>query len=270
MIISTHSPIILAASRQNADRTRWVLFKSHRVEFQENAADVSEEQINRIATLMGDANFDAYFSAAQARDLVFIEDTRPLTKQRLEEVWIPITGALNGLSELKKHIAVFVALPELVRGKAYFIIDNDRGKKEFQQFLTTKQRTASRDGFSSYSASERVQLILLPEGSAIEELFDEFDDVLEECIHSVFDDAWALRDDIPTSLSRAVSKLRSRPRPETMDDAKGLMKNEQDVKDIFWSKVEDSGYGLSEAKSQVLKDLLGLQQVPRIGQQVAD
>ncbi len=258
MIISTHSPIVLAASRQNASRTQWVLFRDHSVMFQKPASKVTDEDIQQIADLMGDANFDAYFIAAQNRNLVFIEDTRELTKKKYEEAGIPVTSALRGTSAVKKHLAVFSALPQIIRKKAYFIIDNDKGAKEFGKYCTEENRIREENGFSVCRVTVNVFILLLPENTAVENLFDEFDDFLDECIKDIYDDTLNFKDSVPTNLSRAVSALRRKTHPTTIDEAKELIKNEQDVKDIFWVKVEESGYVLAQSSQQTIKSLLGI------------
>lgn len=131
MVVSTHSPVILASSRKNADRARWITMDAHAVLEQRRVDAITDGDIDTIGKMMGDPNFDAYFTASQRGPLMFIEDSRPLTKTKLEEVGISVTKALEGTSVVKKYIEVFRTVFGIVPHKAFFLLDNDKGVKEF-------------------------------------------------------------------------------------------------------------------------------------------
>ncbi|MGB7792381.1 MAG: AAA family ATPase, partial [Terrimicrobiaceae bacterium] len=110
MVVSTHSPVILACSRRNAERARWVTLDAHAVAQQKRVDAITDGDIEKVGIMMGDTNFDAYFSASQRGPLFFIEDIRPLTKAKIEEAGIPVTKALEGTSAVKKYVDVFRAV----------------------------------------------------------------------------------------------------------------------------------------------------------------
>jgi hypothetical protein len=107
---------------------------------------------------------------------------------------------------------------------------------------------------------EKIFIILMPADFSSENLFVEFDDILEECCSNIYDEDLNFKDNVPVKLSRAVSALRNKEKPTTLTAAKKLIKNEQDVKDIFWAKVEESNYQVDESQRDTLYALLGLQQ----------
>lgn len=259
MIISTHSPIILAASRQNSERTRWVVFQNHAVEFQKSVSEVTDEDITSVGEMMGDSNFDAYFSASVNETRVFLEDSRALTRQKLVEAGIPVTLGLDGISQVKKYLAVYSSLPDAVNGKIFFLIDNDRGARELSSYLRRRRQDRYQDGFARYRVSENVFIVLMSPGFQAEDLFDEFDDILEECCTLIYDDYLNFREQIPLNLTRAVSALRRKERPGDLEEAKALIRSEQDVKDMFWHRVQQSGYSVADRHRTLLRSLMNLQ-----------
>ena len=246
MIISTHSPLILACSRQNSEHTRWIIFNNHGVEKQKHVKEVNEEDIETIGRLMGDPNFDAYFAASQKGPLFFIEDTRDLTKEKYEEAGLVVTQVLDGGSTVKKYVAVFKSLAGLIKKRVVFLLDNDKGVKEFKSYLNARNKKKEEKGFTLYSISENAYLLLMPKDFAAEDLFEEFDSIVEECVNEIFIEGYELRTSIPTRLSRAVAYVRRKEHPTDLDAAKLLIKNQQDVKDIFWTRVADDDYKVSD------------------------
>jgi len=259
MVISTHSPIILAASRQTPERTRWVVFQSHAVELQKSVLEVTDGDIMSVGEMMGDSNFDAYFSASADETRVFLEDSRRLTKDKLVDAGIPVTFGLNGISQVKKYLAVYSSLPEAVNGKVFFLIDNDLGTRELRQYLH-RRRDRHEDGFARYPVSDNVFIVLMPSGFRSEDLFDEFDDILEECCDSIYDDQLNFRDQVPLNLTRAVSALRRKERPGNREEAKALIRNEQDVKDMFWERVQQSEYSVADGYRTLLRAIMDLEE----------
>ena len=261
MIISTHSPLILACSRQNSSQTSWVVFRNHVVEMEKPVEDVTSKDIEEVGQLMGDPNFDAYFAASQKGPLLFIEDSRKLTRQKYEEAGIYVTEALDGVSTIKKYITVFMALDGLIRKRAIFLLDNDKGTKELSSYLTTRNKKKEENGFSLYSPSESTHLLLLPQDFSAEDLFEEFDNVLEDCVHEIYDVGYILKKNVPTNLTRVVAMARKKDPPANLDAAKLLIKNEQDVKDIFWQRVEEGDYKICVKYSTILKGILSEEKI---------
>jgi hypothetical protein len=256
MIISTHSPIILAASRKNATKTRWAIVSNHTIEYQKPTSEVDEADIKKISSLMGDSNFDAYFTAAVNHDLVFVEDERQLTREKFKEASIPIVDSPAGTSELKKFILVYSTVPNVIKKRAFFIIDSDKGVKEFSQYCTAESLVKEKDGFSLHKCADRVFIILLPKNTAAEDLFDEYAEVIDDCIKKLFKTDWTLADSVPTELTRAMGILRRKQPPRTKEEARELIQNEQDVKDLFWARVKSSGYVMSSLAKAAFQELL--------------
>jgi len=266
MVISTHSPIILAASRQNPERTRWVVFQNHAVQSQKSVSEVADEDITSVGEMMGDPNFDAYFSASANETRVFLEDSRPLTMQKLVESDIPVTLGLDGISQVKKYLTVYSALPEAVNGKVFFLVDNDLGSRELSQYLVRRRRDRHQDGFARYQVCENVFILLMSPGFRAEDLFDEFDDILDECCNGIYDEHLNFQDHVPLNLTRAVSALRRKERPENIEEAKELIRNEQDVKNIFWDRVQQSGYSIADRHRTLLRALIDLEEAESINE----
>lgn len=256
MIISTHSPVILAASKQQAEKTRWIVFENQGVKLQKDVSNVSEKDIEDIGNMMGDPNFGVYFSASEEEDMVFIEDERPLTKKKLEESGISITLALKGTSDVKKHLDIFRAIPEVVKKSATFILDHDKGLKDFKHYyqdITPKEE----DGFKIYALDERVNILLMPENFAAEDLFEEFDAFLGECVDDLYNADMSPKKMIPHELSRADAKMRGRSF-DSFDEIRDVLKTTQDVKDKFWQRVESEKLEIKDLYTTALKKLLKL------------
>jgi hypothetical protein len=256
MVVSTHSPVILACSRKNAQRARWITLDAHAVAEQKRVDAITDGDIENVGKMMGDPNFDAYFTASQRGPLMFIEDIRPLAKAKLEEAGISVTKALEGTSVVKKYVEVFRAVSGIVPKKAFFLLDNDKGVKEFGTYLTTQALKAQDCKFSLYSVGNGVFMLLLPEGFAVEDLFDEFEDEVEECAKAIYQDNFRLRDTAPMNLTRAASAARRKDKPANLDEAKAAIRNEQDVKDRFWAKLATSTYKLATTHADALKRLI--------------
>lgn len=256
MVVSTHSPVILASSRKNAERARWITMDSHAVSEQKRVDAITDGDIDKIGKMMGDPNFDAYFTASQRGPLMFIEDIRPLTKTKLEEAGISVTRALEGTSAVKKYVEVFRAVSGIVPKKAFFLLDNDKGVKEFGSYLTANTLKAKQGQFSLYALGNEVFLVLLPAAFAVEDLFEEFEDEVEECAKAIYQDDFRLRDIAPMNLTRAASAARARGNLANLDEAKGVIRNQQDVKDRFWAKLAANNYKLNKAHTDSIKTLI--------------
>lgn len=256
MIISTHSPVILAASKAQAEETRWVVFKDQLVNLQKDASEVSESEINDIGQMMGDPNFGVYFFASKQEDMIFIEDERPETKEALIDAGVSVTLSLKGTSDIKKHLDIFLALPDFVKKSATFILDNDKGIKEFKQYfdgLTPIENS----GFRLYKLGKNIQIVLMPANFAAEDLFEEFDAFLGECVDAMYNADMTPKKTIPYDLTRAAAKMRGKDY-SGFDDIRSTLKATQDVKDKFWIRVEEDSYKINSDYSKAIKELLGL------------
>lgn len=256
MVVSTHSPVILACSRKNAERSRWITLDTHIVAQQKRVDAITDGDIEKVGIMMGDPNFDAYFTASQRGPLFFIEDIRPLTKAKIEEAGIPVTKALEGTSVVKRYVDVFRAVSGIVSKKAFFLLDNDKGLKEFGNYLTTQTLKAQEGNFSLYSLGNGVFMLILPNDFAVEDLFAEFEDEVEECVKALYDADYQLRDVAPMTLTRAASAARRKGKVQNLDEAKVVIRNEQDVKDRFWLKLAEYGYKVMESHAQAMQTLI--------------
>ena len=235
MVISTHSPIILAASHHNSEKCRWVILKNGEMRSSKVVKDIQLEDIEGVGALMGDSNFDAYFAAASPGDSIFIEDTRPATIESFRRNKVPVTRALNGITEMKKYLAVITALPAPAKAKFYFIIDADSGMRDVKEYLTKANHARKHKGFHLYRIGKHTRLILLPPGEAAEDLFKEFNQVVEDIGSELFDDQLKLKANIPSRYTRAVADLRGKTFQSKAELFRALRKY-QDIKDAFWQK----------------------------------
>jgi AAA15 family ATPase/GTPase len=258
MVISTHSAILLAASRLGGENVTWNFIQNYSLKGSKKVDKWSEEEIENIGHVMGDANFHAYFSASKDYKLVFIEDKKEITKVKFEEAGIKIEKNLDGVSQIAKYIDVFLGNPELIRQKAYFIVDNDEGIKDLKRFLT-KPPEKSINGFKLFKIgnTDKVYIILLPEKFSVEDLFDEYDNFLDNCVAAIWDtNNWSIKPTIPRHLSRICSSARSKNNIDSIEAAKELIRNETDVKDPFWKKVVDSNLQMNQEKLKDVKSIL--------------
>jgi hypothetical protein len=179
-----------------------------------------------------------------------------LTKAKIEEAGIPVTKALEGTSVVKKYIEVFRTVSGIVPKKAIFLLDNDKGISEFGAYITKEKLKEKYENFSLYELGNGVFIILLPQSFAVEDLFNEFEDEVEDCVKEIYHDDFSLRDNSPSNLSRATSKARDRGKLSNIDDAKKIIRNQKDVKDRFWIKIEANDYIITQAHSNTLKTLI--------------
>lgn len=257
MVISTHSPIILAASQQNPGLAEWVVFENHNVLMVKPVSDVTDDDVATIGQMMGDVNFDVYFSAATRGPLVFIEDSKDVTRKAIEAAGIPVTRGLEGVSQIKKYLAVLPSVGSLLQGKAYFVADSDKGQKELTTIISDSKEDATVAGWRRFQVSDKVYLILLPANAAVEDLFGEWDDTLEGAIDDLYQDPFTLRSAVPTGLSNAATTLR-RLKPQNRSEAKEALHSVQDVKDRFWKRVEHESLAILPVHANALKQLMGI------------
>lgn len=259
MVISTHSPIILAASRRAAEQAAWVVFEGHAVKSVLDVSKLAGTEIDEVGRLMGDSNFRFYFEAARAEPSVIIEDSRVATIEVLKKAGIPVARAANGVSEICRYVEVLAPLESSLTAPICFLVDGDRGFTDLKVTLTRigAVESAEKNGWRTYSIGANVRVVVLPAGTAIESLFDEWYHELERIVNDVCDDGLALKSRIPISLSRLASELRKK-RFTNRAELLSIVSAHQDSKDRFWKRVEDEGLLLSAEKLETMRKCIGL------------
>lgn len=255
MIISTHSPIILAGSRHNPETKKWVLIDKYEAKIDRSVDAVSDADIANIGQVMGDSNFDAYFTGAGQGPLVLIEDARSLTKTSFENVGIKVTKSLKGVPDIKKYLGVYLGVSEAISDNTYFIVDGDKGLDELTPLLASGEIVGEKNNWKKHKLGNRLFVITLPAGAAVEDLFDEWPDVLEETIDDLLNEDLSIKDNIPARLSRVLDPLRRNP-PVDHADAIKKIRPMQDVKDRFWQRVAASDWKIAVAHVEALNTLL--------------
>lgn len=248
MMISTHSPVLLAGSKIAKEKVIWTILSKQIVKYNKLTTDYSDDEIKEIGELMGDPNFFAYFLAAQEEPLIFIEDEKTVTTGKYIEKGINITKGLKGVSEISRFLEVFLSAPFVINNNIFFIIDSDKGKSEFTRFYDQANLDKTKNGFQRFKVvnSENIYLIFLPDNFASESLFLEFSNHLEECISKIWNTStWEINDSIPTNLS-SLGSLCRRKIINNKDEAILLIKNQEDVKSLFWGKVNRFNYEIDD------------------------
>ncbi len=244
MIISSHSPILLATSKQSASMVIWNLLKNYEIKKSAPVNEWTNEEIDEVGVIMGDPNFKIYFEASLKSDIIFIEDKRPQTKDKFIESGINVTKALNGASELRRYFDVLRSIDFVQSNNSYFFIDNDDGVREFNNVIENENfdRTTV-SGFKKYTFNGKVSLIVFPENYAVEDLFNEFDSFLESCANQLFSNDYsvATTNNIPANFSRVHAQIRNK-NSDGLETAKLLIKKHQDIKDAFWEKITSEGW----------------------------
>jgi predicted ATPase len=258
MVISTHSPVLLAGSRVAEEKIIWSTLSEYGSNFNKPTTEYSDDEVKEIGKMMGDPNFFAYFLAAKNESLIFTEDEKTITIDKYLEAGIKITKGLNGVPEIVKFIAVFQSAPFIINDKIYFIIDSDKGKDAVSRFYDSSVVDKSQNGFLRFKVkdAENVYLIFLPDDFTAENLFLEFENHLETCVSKLYNTkTWKLNDSMPTNLA-SVEKCLRRNHITSREEAIDLIKNNDDVKYLFWKNVEKFNYKIEEKNIAALNDLL--------------
>lgn len=258
MFVSTHSPILLASSRASSSKVVWNTLENQGNHKMYVLPNISSEDISLIGRLMGDPNFLTYFNFAQSEKLIFLEDSKEDIVGAFQNSGIPVTKGLGGISEVGNYLDVLSATPEFLRSLAYFIVDNDRGLKAIERHFKNTELIIEKNSFRKYQLKDipSAFIVVLPEDMAVEDLFDEFPNHVQECLSQIWKKDFTLKETVPTLLSRANAKARSTI-VKSKEEAISLLRNQQDVKDSFWEKVKSERYKFGKTKSRVLLDLLG-------------
>ncbi len=255
MIISTHSPIILAGSTQSPEATSWILCDDGQVEAIHKVDSVEESVIDQVGDMMGDGNFGIYFEACQSSFKIYLEDSRDETAKKLREVGIPDPISLNGVGDVNRHLHVLTPLRGAA-GKCFFVVDNDNGTKELKKWIKNSQEVAVENGWRKLDCGGECYLIMLPKNCAIEHLFDQWPEVLQTALEDLYDlVAQQLRNSSPMDLTRAAGTLR-KIAPADPVLGRSVLAAQQDVKDRFWSHAGDAM--MSAEHNRALRALLEL------------
>lgn len=258
MLISTHSPLLLSTSKQNEDRIKWFLLNSHSLEKDKFASKWDEKELIEIGQIMGDPNFDVYFETSNNTDFIVIEDKKEITKDKFCEAGIPISKSVEGVSDLKRYFNVLKSMDNIIKRNIYFLVDNDKGYKEFEDILDNQASIkTTNSGFKKYQFANNVNILLFPDGFAAENFFEEFDSFLERYVYKLFDDKCqkATEKDVPSNLTRVHGRIRGK-NVSGKEDAKRMISKEQDIKDCFWEEVEDDDFKMKKVFIEELKSLM--------------
>lgn len=255
MIISTHSAQILATSKANEGSIEWALVSDHGLKKSKLVRNWSFDEVKEIGNTMGDTNFDAYFYASGLGQRLFLEDSRALTKTRLTDAGFTVERALQGISEVRKYVDVFKTVHGLVRSKCFFLIDNDKGSNRLREIISGSPAATAED-LSLYKVSENVFVLLMPMNGAAEDLFDEFPAFVDACVGELFKGDLKPADTVPGYLSRAHAYVRGRATPSSREEARNMIKNQQDVKDRFWSEVDRNNYQIATRYRSAIETLM--------------
>lgn len=260
MVVSTHSPMLLAGTSLAKEKINWTVLDRYVKKYNKLPDNYSEKEIEELGSLMGDPNFYAYFTVFQNKKLIFIEDERKDIKDAFISAGIQISDGPSGISWVKKYLDVLKATPEILQSEAYFIVDADKGKREINSHIEAMTQVEEKLGFRKFQYDKsKIFLILLPDNRAVEFLFDEYETHIEECIDKIWNKDFSIKKNIPSNLSQVGTKARQQSTLiKTNTDAINLIKNAQDVKNLFWIKVSSNGYKMSSNNQNVLKKLLSI------------
>lgn len=264
MLVSTHSPLLLATTKSNEDSILWYHLDNHEIIKEGKVSDFNEEEIKEIGVLMGDPNFEIYFKTSGENDLIILEDKKEITKEKLVESGVNVTHQLNGSNEQRRYFDVLRGIEINVNKNVFFLVDNDKGFNDFRNVINNGELIATSDsGFKKYEFSNNVFLIVFPESYAMEELFEEHDAILESCANQIFNSEFthAASGDvnIPANLTRAHASIRNKT-ATGLDEAKKLIRTQQDVKDVFWTKVEEENLKIDPKYSDEINLLINGQE----------
>jgi len=262
IVVSTHSPIILASSRESAEQIEWSTIKNYNITNNKPLVNWTSADIMAIGHEMGDSNFEAYFTYAENKEyFFFLEDSRIDTKDAFERSGFNVTKGLNGTSEISKYIVTYPDIVDAIKKDVFFVIDADLGKKDFLRYLTQENLLNTKGNIQLYKISNYIYFLLLQEGFSVEDLFVEFDNFLLEKVALLYKfdkrkNRYIFVNQIPANLSKTHVKLREMPMPNNLIEAKKYIKNTKDIKDLFWAQIMNDKLKISEEYVKSLKELM--------------
>lgn len=259
IIISTHSPIILATSRLAQEHAIWNLLKDNKLDQSKTSNKWTPDEIKQIGNYMGDSNFYIYFLAFLEHDPIFIEDIKPITTTVWREGGVNVTKGLGGVDEIKKHIETLQQINHVLPRNIFFIVDGPRADKEFKRFMHEDSKVGSGE-FIKYKIEEKIYLIVLPKSSNTEDLFDEFDNFVEEQLNVLCEAEngnYKLKEKIPNNLLETCRVLKKKLNDSlTKSTIKSIIKVTDNIKSLFWKKVEEENLKFSIKHMNSLQVLL--------------
>ncbi len=256
MVVSTHSPLLLATSKINQDKILWDLLENQGLSKSKLASEWSLSEIKEIGTLMGDSNFEVYFDTSMDEEILFVEDKRELTMKKWVEAGFKNVKMLQGYTNILRYLEVIRGMGIKFDYKFHFIVDHDNTIKNFKEYTVENLKCGEVEGFKKFEVRENVWLIVLPENHSVEDLFDEYANHLEECSRQMVDENLKVKATIPHQLSSTCTKIKHNTTLTSLDDVKSYIKNEQEVKDLFWKKVEKDALKFSPKKIESIKKLV--------------
>lgn len=257
MVISTHSPIILAASKQSEHFSKWVIMEEYSVKSSEQTSLITAERVKDIGSMMGDPNFLHYFEIAKKGDIIYIEDNKEITKEKFIESGIRVSGSTKGIGGIKERIRTLTEISGFFDKNFYFILDGDNDFGKNNIVVTKENLIGDLNGFRKVKILDNVFLIFLPLNTSVEHLFDEYNDHLRECCSWIFDANFNILNDIPKQLCRTVGEIKGKNLLlQDLEEAENFIKNHQEVKDLFWQKVKRENLRFNDGKISTLKTLV--------------
>lgn len=266
VVASTHSPLILASSNGGTQVSEviWNKMGNMTIELSKPVQYWSFDEIDELGTMMGDVNFSSYFNLTSAsvwKVNVYVEDKIDSSVntwiRSINDTNICIKSAEDGASWINKLMKVLKVFPEFRVWTYCFVVDNDKWKQHIKPFPSV---LLSENGWiKKYEICENVSLILLKEGQALEDLFDEFDDfVVSEVLPQIYwleaKEQMTLPENIPAKFSQICSRLK-KPNMD-LSDIKSELKKADEVKTEFWKTVESRTLVFSESNVSTLKGLI--------------
>jgi hypothetical protein len=259
MVISTHSPIILAASRKSADATVWAVFREHALSYAKNVSSVTTDEVLDIGRLMGDSNFAFYFDASGTEPTIVIEDSRALTVKLLQEAGVPVSRSTGGVHGVERFIDAISPYEACIGAPLSFLVDGDKAFKSLRVKLEKLGAiaTSGLDGWRHFKIGSHIRVAVLPDSFAIEDLFSEWEGEVGKIAASLVGEDLNLLPDVPTDLTRLVAELRSK-KLNNRSELFAFIRAHQDAKDRFWRAVQTNEFKMVPKHVHQMKVALGL------------
>ncbi len=261
-LVTSHDSTFISTTSANYEKINIAVINNNKIVEMVEQSHISDDCLSTIGAILGDPNFSILFKSFSGESNFFIEDTRALTLELFKNIGFKNIQSLSGSGQIKKHIDVLLIYGRQLPTKNFFIVDRDKGFKEMSHLLSGKvKKEVGTNGIESFEVARNVEIIALPIGLAIEDLFDEFDDFLTSVVEQLMDPdqnyKYAISaGTIPPHYSRTHAELRNKLNDNGLDGAKELIKKTQDVKDQFWKEIEQSELKMSEKYIKDLKTIL--------------
>lgn len=259
LMISTHSAILLAKSRNVGNESHWHRMGSPRLS--KASTMWSSDELRDMGRMLGDANFLGYFLSSSSDRPVILEDSRQETADAFKRSGLNVLTGLKGISDINRTISSLLPLEETLTTKTYFIVDNDRGLTQIKSVLSGGDEVAIQDGFKlvRIGKTDALNVIVLPTNQASEDLFKEFAIFLDECVKAVYDPSQSvIKQGYPNYLAGVVAGL-YKTKPELLDRAmiEEMIKTNTDVKSVFWKDTKENRYNIRPEVVDTINNLIG-------------